>query len=136
MPGGAFTPQVRAAITNAHPGCVGCGRPVDEVHHVRPRGMGGTSNPDIGVPWNGLGLCRSCHAWAESHRATARALGWLTVRPSPTAPYWTCRYGWCTWTLLDDAPPCWCVAPFQSPPSPDGAAAIHTYQHTRERKKP
>lgn len=134
MPGGAFTDAARTAILQAHPGCVGCARPVDEIHHRRPRGVGGTNNPEIGQPWNGIGLCHTCHRIAESRRALARALGWLTPTPTADVPYWTCRYGWCTWTLLGDGPPCWCVAPFQSPPSPEATAAIHTYQHDREEK--
>lgn len=131
---GAFTPDARAAIlTAALHACVGCRRPMDEAHHRRPRGMGGTTNTLIGEPWNGLALCRRCHAWAESNRDHARTLGWLTPTPSPDAPYWTSHYGWCVWVLLDDGPATWCIAPFQNPPSPaaDESARAWKQQHKK-----
>lgn len=126
---GAFTPATRAAIRDSHPGCVGCGSRVDELHHVRPRGIGGTSNAAIRQPWNGLPVCRSCHRIAESRRSLARDLGWLTTRPDPDEPFWTCRLGWCRWVLLDDGPTCWCIQPFQTPPSPGRDAAARAFQH-------
>lgn len=128
MAGGAFTPQVRAAILDATLGrCAGCSRPVDEVHHRCPRRAGGTSNRDVGEPFNGLGLCRTHHAWAESHRAHAARLGWLTGRPNPDAPFWTRLYGWCSWVLLDDGPPCWCTTIHQPPPGPDAHDAVRAF---------
>lgn len=122
---GAFTPATRAAIRDSHPGCVGCGGRVDELHHVRPRGIGGTSNAAIRQPWNGLPVCRSCHRIAESRRSLARDLGWLTARPDPDEPFWTFRLGWCRWVLLDAETryATWCVAPFQEAPSAEAVAA-------------
>ena len=109
MPGGAFTPGVRAAILQAHPGCVGCGRPVTEVHHRAPRRAGGTRRVEVGAPYNGVGLCQREHAWAESHRTQATLLGWLR------------------WTLLDDhPPPCWCIT-HTDPPGPDAHAAARAF---------
>lgn len=48
-----------------------CWGPVD-VHHVLPRGRGGTS-----VPENLICLCRNHHSWAHDHPVDARNLGVL-----------------------------------------------------------
>lgn len=131
---GAFSPSVNAAIRRAHLDlCVGCARPVEEVHHRCPRRAGGTSNPAIAEPWNGLGLCCWDHAWSEAHRDHARLLGWLTHTPDPDAPFWTVRLGWCTWWLTDDTgPPTWLIRPFQDPPSPHAEQAAGAYLRHRE----
>ena len=127
MPGGAFTPGVRAAILQAHPGCVGCGQPVTDVHHRAPRRAGGTRRGEVGAPYNGLGLDRGCHRWAESHRTQAGLLGWLLHEPDPDAPFWTVHHGWLRWTLLDDhPPPCWCITT-TTPPGPDAHAAARAF---------
>lgn len=51
------------------------------VHHRRPRGSGGTKLKWVNLPANLILLCGSgttgCHGWVESHRAFARASGWL-----------------------------------------------------------
>ena len=135
---GAFSPSVNAAIRRAHLDlCVGCARPVDEVHHRCPRRAGGTSNPAIAEPFNGIGLCRVCHNTAESQRDTACLLGWLLTTPSPDAPFWTVRLGWCTWWLTDDTgPPTWLIRPFQDPPSPHADQAAGAYTRHRSRSEP
>ena len=135
---GAFSPSVNAAIRRAHLDlCVGCARPVDEVHHRCPRRAGGTSNPAIAEPFNGIGLCRVCHNTAESQRDTACLLGWLLTTPSPDAPFWTVRLGWCTWWLTDDTgPPTWLIRPFQDPPSPHAEQAAGAYTRHRSRSEP
>lgn len=48
-----------------------------QVHHIRPRRMGGSRDPRLGSAENGLLLCVGCHAWVESHRAEAREQGLL-----------------------------------------------------------
>ena len=135
---GAFSPSVNAAIRRAPLDlCVGCARPVDEVHHRCPRRAGGTSNPAIAEPFNGIGLCRVCHNTAESQRDTACLLGWLLTTPSPDAPFWTVRLGWCTWWLTDDTgPPTWLIRPFQDPPSPHAHDAAGAYTRHRSRSEP
>ena len=135
---GAFSPSVNAAIRRAHLDlCVGCARPVEEVHHRCPRRAGGTSNPAIAEPFNGIGLCRVCHNTAESQRDTACLLGWLLTTPSPDAPFWTVRLGWCTWWLTDDTgPPTWLIRPFQDPPSPHAEQAAGAYTRHRSRSEP
>ena len=51
-----------------------------EVHHLLPRGMGGTSDPAIHDLDNLMLLCSVHHAWVESHRAEAYELGLLKRR--------------------------------------------------------
>ena len=135
---GAFSEAVKAAIRRAHLDlCVGCARPVEEVHHRCPRRAWGTSNPAIAEPFNGIGLCRVCHNTAESQRDTACLLGWLLTTPSPDAPFWTVRLGWCTWWLTDDTgPPTWLIRPFQDPPSPHAHDAAGAYTRHRSRSEP
>lgn len=65
----------------AHLRCERCGTSVkyepSNVHHRNPRGMGGSSNPEIHATANLLLLCIACHGWTESHRAEAYRLGYL-----------------------------------------------------------
>lgn len=100
---------------------------------MRARGMGGTSAPDVGEPFNGLGVCAWCHRFAESHPGVAAALGWRTRVPSPDAPFWTLRLGWCRWVLLDAQTryATWCVAPFQEAPSAEAGVAAAGFQWGR-----
>ena len=69
--------------------CVRCGRTVDlsargigwSIHHRRPRGMGGSRNPVVSAPANGLLLCGSgttgCHGAVEADRDAGRQQGFL-----------------------------------------------------------
>lgn len=61
--------------------CRRCGVQTWQLHHRKPRGMGGTRDPLINSPANLVLLCGSgttgCHGWVESNRREARALGWL-----------------------------------------------------------
>jgi len=54
------------------------------LHHRKPRGMGGTRDPEINSPANVLLLCGSgtegCHGRVESNRAEAYDLGLLVRR--------------------------------------------------------
>lgn len=54
---------------------------VTDIHHRRPRGAGGSKDPVANTAANGVALCRSCHSWCESQRASALTRGWL-VRQS------------------------------------------------------
>lgn len=51
------------------------------LHHRRPRQMGGSTDPATNTASNLLLLCGSgttgCHGWIESHRAIAYQHGWL-----------------------------------------------------------
>ncbi|NEW42757.1 HNH endonuclease [Nocardia cyriacigeorgica] len=75
-------PQVRLLVAARSGGCCercACALPIGggDVHHRKPRRMGGTSDPQINAPTNLVALCRSCHDWIESHRTRALADGWL-----------------------------------------------------------
>jgi 5-methylcytosine-specific restriction protein A len=48
-----------------------------DIHHRRPRRMGGTLDPEINSPANLVLLCRACHSDIESHRQQALTDGWL-----------------------------------------------------------
>lgn len=68
-------------IRNMEDSCcevVGCYRYVDEVHHIEPRGMGGTRKPPD--PKKLIGLCRTHHEQAEGLRGekfTKEKLMWF-----------------------------------------------------------
>jgi 5-methylcytosine-specific restriction endonuclease McrA len=44
-------------------GCEVCGRPASDIHHIQPRGMGGSKLRD--TPDNLIALCRPCHTEAD-----------------------------------------------------------------------
>ena len=58
--------------------CLWCLGEAADVHHRRPKGMGGTSDPYIafGVA-NLVSLCRSCHDYIHAHPAEGYRLGYL-----------------------------------------------------------
>lgn len=74
-----FSSQVRAVIiVRADRWCERCGGERGfEIHHRRPRGMGGTRRPETNQPSAGLLLCGKCHRRIESHRLEALEHGWL-----------------------------------------------------------
>lgn len=80
-------------------GLAGCGRVAVEVQHRRARGSGGSRRPETNQASNGLGTCRSCHTYIESHLEEARVKGW-SVRQSVAYPaeVEVLRLG--TWVLL------------------------------------
>lgn len=51
------------------------------IHHRKPRGMGGTRNPEVNSTANLLLLCGTgttgCHGWVESNREDAQEQGLL-----------------------------------------------------------
>lgn len=91
--------------------CVRCGNSEDpwpgwNIHHRLPRGMGGTSNPDINLPSNLLLLCHACHRYIELYRNEADANGWLVERHMPPAAMRptavAVRHAKHGWVYLDD----------------------------------
>jgi 5-methylcytosine-specific restriction protein A len=61
--------------------CEVCGEyRVQEHHHRRPRGMGGSRRDDTNRASNGLGLCSGCHRMCEQNRTVAKLLGWLIAQ--------------------------------------------------------
>lgn len=79
--------RVRAAIAARSGGrCELCGRPAEEIHHRRPRRMGGTLWGDIHSPANLVHLDRPCHHWAETWSALADAAGVRLVHRGDVDP--------------------------------------------------
>jgi hypothetical protein len=77
---GAFPEEVRDLLMQRADGrCERCGTPMSsfQIHHRRPRGMGGSRLPDTGGASNGLVLHPHCHLWIETHRKAAASLGFL-----------------------------------------------------------
>lgn len=82
--------------------CVGLGdrRGVDyQLHHRRPRRMGGSQLPDTNLASNLLLFCLSCHELAESHRSAAYEAGWL-VRQNADPAAVPVLIGASRWVLL------------------------------------
>ena len=52
-----------------------------QIHHRRPRGMGGSKRESTSATANGLVLCGSgtqgCHGWVESNRKVAIEQGFI-----------------------------------------------------------
>lgn len=83
-----FPPAVRDIVVNrSMESCEICGAGrVAEIHHRRPRGSGGSRDPETNRASNALGLCRDCHRMCESYRRVAELMGWLvSQRNRPSA---------------------------------------------------
>jgi 5-methylcytosine-specific restriction protein A len=79
---------------------VGPGRGDDhELHHRRPRRMGGSLLPDTNLPPNLLLLCPDCHSTVERERAAAYEGGWL-VRQGDNPALVPVLIGAQRWVLL------------------------------------
>jgi len=82
--------------------CERCGeQPAVQIHHRRPRGMGGSSREDTNNAANALHLCVGCHQWIESNRAEAVEMGWLVRQESKPLHMPVLLRG--EWVWLDDA---------------------------------
>ena len=72
------TAVVARSQAHGHARCERCGnRPPEQIHHRKPRGRGGTSDPAINNPTNLVAICAPCHLAIELGRADAYADGWL-----------------------------------------------------------
>lgn len=97
-PDGSFTPATVELIrARDRDGCALCGFTISgergrawSVHHRKPRGMGGTSDPAIGSPANGVLLHGSgttmCHGKVEANREGHTDIGFLIGRNSRHLP--------------------------------------------------
>lgn len=68
-----------------------------EVHHRRPRQMGGDTRPETNLPSNLLLLCMPrCHSEVESSRQISYERGWLVHAEHDPAvkPVWLAGHGW------------------------------------------
>lgn len=97
----AFSVAVRNAIIRRTGGrCDRCGFKVSvgHFHHRKPRRMGGSVDPSLGMASNGLLLHPKCHDFIESHRKAATMMGFLlnSVADPAKVPVYT----WRGWMLL------------------------------------
>ena len=78
---GAFSTATRARIhARAKGRCEVCGARIvngGQIHHRKPRGMGGTSDSGKASCANGLWVHPRCHDRIESQRVRAIENGWL-----------------------------------------------------------
>lgn len=123
-PDGSFTHLVRETILDRdHRTCMRCGAGIDgpagySLQHRINRGAGGTSDPLIGRPSNGITLCGSattgCHDWAEKHPLDAERAGYAVASwADPTSvPVLT----YAGWLLLTDSGNAWAA---MQPPDGD-----------------
>ena len=68
---------VEALFERSHERCERCGSRGEQIHHRRPRGMGGTRREDTNSLAAIVHLCANCHAYIESNREWAHEHGWL-----------------------------------------------------------
>lgn len=85
-----------------------CSFHVSDVHHRRPRGMGGTNEPSANLASNGIAVCRRCHMWTESQRTWALENGFILKQgmtdPQEAAIWWRCNR-----TDFGNAAKVWCL---------------------------
>jgi hypothetical protein len=70
-------------------------RPPEQLHHRKPRGSGGSSDPAINSPANLLAVCSQCHLEIEGNRTVSKEQGWLVrFEHSPAeTPVWIAGLG-------------------------------------------
>lgn len=98
-----FPPLVRTLIYERAAGrCERCDEWASdcEIHHRRPRGMGGSRREDTNTTSCGVLLCASCHRHVESYRAKAFDDGWLVRQSQSPKDIPVYRRG--EWVLLLD----------------------------------
>jgi 5-methylcytosine-specific restriction protein A len=97
-----FPKVVRDIVTRrAGDHCERCGvdRP-EQIHHRRPRGMGGSSARDTNTASNALFISGDCHRLIESDRDAAFDRGWLVRQGQNPADVPVIWQG--DWALLTD----------------------------------
>lgn len=84
--------------------CVRCLGELQNVHHRRVRGMGGTSDPTIGVGLaNLIGLCNACHSWVHAHPTSSYSMGYLVkMGVDPASVPVVAKPGSCVLWLRED----------------------------------
>ena len=104
MAKGRFSTETRNVIKERAGGyCERCALPLrngPQIHHRKPRGMGGTDDSTLGGASNGLWVHPHCHQQIESKREEAYRNGWLVRRPFHPATVPIFRWG--RWVVLGD----------------------------------
>lgn len=92
----------RLVLARANGMCERCGQAAHnfELHHRRPRGMGGSKAVDTNTASNALALCNWCHRWIEANRDNALKGGWLVPQRLNPAHVVVLRAG--RWVHLND----------------------------------
>lgn len=83
-----FPLKVRELILRRAAGrCEICGgtMPMPQIHHRRPRGMGGSVDPACGTPANALAIHPQCHRRVEVNREDATERGWIVLQGADPA---------------------------------------------------
>ena len=98
-----FSQKTRDLIHHRAKGkCEKCGIPLPgglaQIHHRRPRGMGGTNRKETASAANGLYVHLKCHMDIESNRTAALDNGWLV--PQVAEPKDVPVKLWNGWFLL------------------------------------
>lgn len=92
---------VARSQVRGHPSCERCGAAQPEqIHHRKPRRLGGTRDPQANQPANLVAICAGCHLAIEMHRSRAYAHGWLVPDnddPAATPIHYRRR-----WSYLDN----------------------------------
>src|SRR5581483_9639978 len=98
-----FPPLVRHMIRQRSDGwCELCGLDrVQDTHHRRPRGAGGSRRESTNTASNALALCGSCHRLCESFRQVATKMGWLVPQSVEYPASVPVLYRG-SWVVLDD----------------------------------
>ena len=96
-----FSRAVRDIVTErAQDHCEACGvGRIEQIHHRRPRGMGGSEMYVTNTAANALAVDSRCHALIESQRALALDRGWLIRQGQNPADVPVLRHG-SEWVLL------------------------------------
>ncbi|WPH57747.1 hypothetical protein [Mycobacterium phage WXIN] len=76
-------------------------RPVEQLHHRRARGAGGSRRTDTNTAANCFAICAPCHLYVESNRTEAQDNGWL-VRQGHSPGATPILYRQSQWVLLRD----------------------------------
>lgn len=80
---------------------IGCTGEATQMHHRRPKGMGGDKRPATNAPGNLLHVCYACHRMIEDNRLDAALHGWLLHSEQSPADE-ICTYRSFDGTILHD----------------------------------
>lgn len=93
--------QAELVVARADGVCEVCGyAEAQQLHHRKPRGMGGSKDPAINEPSNLIHICQQCHSSIESKRTQSEANGHIVRRYNEPVTTPLLRRG--TWVLLND----------------------------------
>lgn len=98
-----FPPDVRELVADRAAGiCEKCGQAAaTQLHHRRPKGIGGSRLADTNTTVNALAVCSLCHAEIHAKPDWSKVHGWLVSQGrAPAAIPVHLHHGW---SVLDTA---------------------------------